>query len=76
MNAVEKETKLTLIKNEVQGNEPAKLLYLFAPGNIKQPKKEQEDSIKQENNETEFSHLLGLPPQPTSYIKYSDFDCL
>ena len=80
MNAIEKPVKPLLSRvrktSEQNAYEAQKLLFTVVVNNSRQLKKEQVDKINQEIDKGTTPELIGLPPQPKEYLRYSDYDCL
>jgi hypothetical protein len=71
ISEIEEPKKLVLKRarknSELFINEVPKLLYTVVVNNYRQHKKEAGNKSEQESE-------MGLPPQPTEYIKYPDYD--
>lgn len=54
--------------------EPPKLLFKVVVNNYSQQEKEIVDKNEVVNDETLGSRQIGLPSQPTGYLKYPEYD--
>ena len=80
MNVIEEKRTVSFKRpartNMLQVVKAPKPLYIVGPDNDRPQKKEQANRIKQDADKKQAQEQIGLPQQPTGYIKYSDHDCL
>jgi hypothetical protein len=62
--------------HESRGIEPSKLPFKVVVNNYRQQEKELPDKIDVDTDKTMSSRQVGLPSQPTSYLKYPEYDWL
>ena len=60
--------------NELPFSEPSRRLFKVVVNNYKPPEKSLNKMKKEEIVETMMNDQQGLPPQPTGYLKFPDYD--
>jgi len=60
--------------HELTGIEPAKRLFKVVVNNHSQQEKEMVVKIDGDTDKTMASRQFGLPPQPTRYLKCTEYD--
>lgn len=63
-------------KSDLTRIEPPKRLFKVVVNNYNHQQKEIVDKVDEVDDETLESPEIGLPPQPTSYLKYPEHDWL
>lgn len=63
-------------KNERRNMLPVRQLYVVSINNIASSLVLKGNNNKKDSNKIMKVEQIGLPPQPTGYIKYHDYDCL
>jgi len=61
-------------KRELKSIEPVKFPFKVVVNNYRQQEKEIIAKIDDDTDETMASRQVGLPSQPTRYLKYPDYD--
>jgi len=60
--------------DELTSIEPAQRPFKVVVNNYRQQEKERVDKIDGDTDKTMAPHQFGLPPQPTRYLKYPEYD--